>query len=175
LHFLLFRNARYVGDSPEAVPTPEQMAQFCQVLGIDRQRYPRILHLVAFLVTQGRELFRDRGELEGFGVVGPEWDLGPNFAAVATQEDEVEDEASLAHVVQRLEAGGSFFTTLRGNVGLGPGMLSPGDKLVRFIGLLTPCAVRSVPETEDYRLISGCYLYDQVDLAYGPYVWLSLV
>lgn len=169
LRFQLLRDAKYPGGSPDALPTMEQTALFCRVLGTDTERFPGVVDLVARLAAEGREEIRPRMEEVGLDI-GQKWDITWRFGARFTQEDSNE----MSRLSGRLP-GVSFFLTKKGHVGTGPCILDHGDKLVRFMGLFTPCMVRPVLAREEHRLIGGCYVHDEVDVADEERTWLMLV
>ena len=52
----------------------------------------------------------------------------------------------------------SVFTTTRGNIGLAPRSVLPGDKAVILLGCNTPLILR--PCGPNYRVIGECYLHN---------------
>ncbi|KAK3343592.1 heterokaryon incompatibility protein-domain-containing protein [Lasiosphaeria hispida] len=166
----IFRRARFPGEDSDAPPSWEQIAGLAEVLGVDGERCPGAVSMVAKLVVQGRQQMDAMLAPAGLST-GVAWELGPEFVGEISQEDHRE----VSLLVGRMSAGAAFFSTTSGNVGFGPAMLESRDTIVRVMGLLTPCIVRSFPGTEDCRLIGGCYLHDPPDLAAGDYGWLSLV
>lgn len=159
-----FRDAKHPGESWDAPLDIQQLTLFARVLGVDTDSFPGAVTFVALLAKQGREIIRDR-----FGQPGA-WELGPGFVEQISPQDTDEVARQLPRL--RLRA---FFATRKGNVGHGPAMLAEGDMLVRFPGLLIPCAVRKVVDTDEYRLISGCFLYDEPDLIHAEVTWLTLI
>ena len=86
-----------------------------------------------------------------------------------------EDERELSLMIGRLSLGGAFFSTKRGWIGTGSSMISRKDVLVRIMGLLTPCILRQVEGKDDYLLVGGCYVRDDLDLRVGESTCVSLV
>jgi hypothetical protein len=169
LRFHLLREAKYPDSSPEDVPTKEETALFCRVLGVDTEKFPGVVDLVGRLVAAGREEIRPLVKDRGLDI-GQKWDITWRFGARFTQEDSNE----MSSLSGRLP-GASFFITKTGHVGTGPGILGRGDKLVRFMGLFTPCMVRPVRVDQEHYLIGGCYVHDEVDVAGKERTWLRLV
>lgn len=52
-----------------------------------------------------------------------------------------------------------LFVSEKGECGLAPLMVEPGDSLVRFMGQGVECLIRGVPNSQDWHLIGSCYYH----------------
>jgi hypothetical protein len=70
----------------------------------------------------------------------------------------------------------ALFSTRRGWIGTGPDTVMRRDVLVRIRGLLRTCILRKVEGSDDYMLVGGCFLRDDLGVdVMGEDIMASLV